>query len=126
MNGIPGRKFALAFLLCAGLLLGAGFDPAPWKYRAAVQVAERGHLAVIPFDRALYARMRQDLADLRMVRGGEEVPFFIDTIAGSVEERECRPEMMDRSAIPGTGVRITLDLAKCDGAPRHSRIRLAT
>src|SRR5262249_38718729 len=67
-----------------------------------------------------------DLADLRIVKGGEEVPYVIDTMGGSVEERECYPDMVNRSVIRGSGLQITLDLARCGPNPRHSRIRLAT
>jgi hypothetical protein len=126
MNAIPARKLVLAGLLAASVLLAIAFDTAPWRYRAAVRVLERGRLCVLPIERTLYVRMRQDLADLRIVREGQEIPYVIETVAGALEEHECRPEVMNQSAIPDTGVQVTLDLAKCKGDPKHSRLRLTT
>jgi hypothetical protein len=91
MNATPARNLASLSLLCASLLDAAGFDPSHWKFRTPVHVPESGRLCVIPFDRALYSRMRQDMADLRVVREAEEIPYLIESLAGSVEERECRP-----------------------------------
>ena len=126
MTATPVCRLAAIVVFGAVLLLhGAAFDDGPWRYRAAVQVPERGKLYVVPFDRALYSRMRQDLADVRIVKDGEEVPYVIDTSAGSLEEKECRPELFDKSVVRGSSLRITLDLAPC-GNPRHSRVRLAT
>jgi hypothetical protein len=126
MNGIPARSLTCLGLLCASLLAGAGFEPSHWKFRTPVRVPESGRLCVIPFDRALYSRMREDLADLRVIRDWEEVPYFIESLAGSVEERECQPKILNKSVIPDTGVQITLDLNKCDGLKQHSRIALVT
>src|SRR5262249_7683349 len=108
------------------VLAGGAFNPEPWNYRAPVQVPERGRLYVIEFNRTLYSRMRQDMADLRVLTPGEEVPYLIEAMAGSVEERECRPDIFNRSVVPRSGVQITLDLAGCPSSPRHSRIRLGT
>ena len=113
-------------VLFAGLLQAAGFDTRPWKYVAPVRVPESGRLCVIPFDRTLYARMRQDLADLRIVKNDEEIPYAIETLAGSVEERECHAPVLNKAVIPDSGVQITLDLAKCNDELKHSRIRFAT
>ena len=90
-------------VLFAGLLQAAGFDTRPWKYVAPVRVPESGRLCVIPFDRTLYARMRQDLADLRIVKNDEEIPYAIETLAGSVEERECHAPVLNKAVIPDSG-----------------------
>src|SRR4051812_29106832 len=90
MPGIRARSAGLG-LLFLGLLAGAGFDGTHWKFRAPVRVLESGRLCVIPFDRTLYARMREDLGDLRIIKDGEEIPYIIETLAGSVQVRECRP-----------------------------------
>lgn len=112
--------------LSLALLLAAGFDNTPWKYVAPVRVPESGRLCVIPFNRTLYSRMREDLADLRIVKDNDELPYIIETMAGSVEERECRPAVLNKAVVPDTGVQITLDLAKCKDEPKHSRLRIAT
>ena len=85
MNAIRARKLLLAGILAAGALLAIVFDPTPWKYRAAVRVLEPGRMCVLPIERTLYARMRQDLADLRIVRDGQEIPYVIETVAGALE-----------------------------------------
>jgi hypothetical protein len=123
---MPAKVAIVALAFSATLVAGGAFDAAPWQYRAPVQVPEPGRLCVIAFNRTLYSRMRQDLADLRIVKAGQEVPYVIETMAGSVEERECRPDIVNRSAAPRSSVQITLDVADCGSSPRHSRIRLAT
>jgi hypothetical protein len=70
--------------------------------------------------------MRQDLGDLRIRKDGEEIPYVIETMSGSLQEHECRPEMIDKSVAPDAGLQITLDLAKCHEARKHSRLRIAT
>src|SRR5213078_1331380 len=86
MHETPAPRIAALGLLCLSLLPGAGFDGARWKFRAPVRVLESGRLCVIPFDRTLYARMREDLGDLRIIKDGEEIPYLIETLAGSVQE----------------------------------------
>jgi hypothetical protein len=113
-------------LLFASLLQAAGFDNSPWKYLAPVRVLESGRLCVIPFDRTLYSRMRPDLGDLRIVKDNDEIPYVIEAMAGSVEELECRPAVINKAVVPDTGVQITLDLAKCKDEPKHSRLRIVT
>src|SRR5207247_7871739 len=80
MNAIPARNLYCLGLLCASLLAGAGFEISQWKFHTPVRVPESGRLVVIPFDRTLYSRMRQDLGDLRIVRDGEEIPYVIEKI----------------------------------------------
>ena len=53
------------------------------------------------------------------------IPYVIETKAGSVE-RECHPAAINKVVVPGSGVQITLDLAKCKDEPKHSRLRIAT
>ena len=113
-------------LLAAGLLFAEGFESSHWQFVTPVRVAEAGRLCVIPFDRPLYSRMREDLGDLRIRKDGDEVPYVIETMSGSLQERECRPEILNQSVAPGEGLQITLDLAHCKGEPRHSRLRIAT
>ncbi|HTM51615.1 MAG TPA: DUF3999 family protein [Bryobacteraceae bacterium] len=133
MSAIPGSPFGrlpdragAVLLLLASLAQGAGFDNKAWKYRTPLRVLEPGRLCVVPFDRTLYARARRDLADIRVVGGTEEVPFIIETLAGSVEQHTCLPAILNKSVIPETGVQITLDLEKCKELRQHSRITFTT
>ena len=43
-----------------------------------MRVLESGRLCVIPLDRSLYARTREDLGDLRLTKDDEEIPFLIE------------------------------------------------
>jgi hypothetical protein len=63
---IATRARNLTFLF-ANLLHGAAFDSSHWRFVAPVRVPESGRLCVVPLDRALYSRLRQDLGDLRIV-----------------------------------------------------------
>src|SRR5262249_51246210 len=94
------HKVSCAALLATAAALAASFDESAWKSRVPVQVPERGKLAVIPLDRTFYSAMREDLADLRVVKAGEEVPYLVDTAAGAVVEKECHPGLIDKSATP--------------------------
>jgi len=126
MIAIPARNRICLGLFWASLLAAAGFEPSHWKFHVPVRVPESGRLCVIPFDRALYSRMRLDLGDLRVIRDGEEIPYVIETMAGSVEEHECGLGILNKSVIPHTGVQLTLDLDKCKDLKQHSRIAFAT
>src|SRR5947209_1220916 len=125
-GGMTGMRVHSLMLLAACLLLAAGFDSSHYKFMAPVRVHESGRLSVIPFNRTLYSRMRPDLADLRIVKDGEEIPYVIEALAGSVEERECHPAAINKSVVPDTGVQMTLDLARCKDELKHSRLRIAS
>jgi hypothetical protein len=121
-----GRNAGYLLLLFASLLMGDGFDSSGWQFVLPVRVAEAGRMCTIPFERPLYSRMRHDLGDLRILKDGEQIPYVIETMSGSLEESECRPAILNQSAAPDAGVQITLDLARCSAEPRHSRLRIAT
>lgn len=119
------RVLSVAFA-AAALLAAAEFERSKWQFIVPVRVPESGRLCVIAFDRPLYSRMREDLGDLRIRKDGEEVPYAIETRSGALEERQCRPETIDKSVTRDGNLQMTLDLATCRQAPRHSRIRIAT
>jgi hypothetical protein len=108
-------------LLCFCALLRADFKPERWKsFRTAAAVPG---VCVLALDRTVYANARPDLADLRVVRGGREVPYVIETRTGSSEDTELRPETLDQSVVPREGLQLTLDLGR---TARHNRLRIAT
>ncbi len=123
MNGARAGSLAI---FSVGLLFAAGFDGSKWRFVSRVMVPEPERLAVVPFDRELYERMRPDLADLRIIEAGAEAPYIIETASGSVEQTECDAEMLNKALVPREGVQLTLDLASCKDQPRHSRLRIAT
>ena len=99
-------------------------DTTRWQVEAAIQVpAGSNGIASIKLTRDVYVRSRADLADLRVVRGGEEIPYLIEVRTGSIEFREIEPAVINQSVIPGRGLQLTLDLGS---HLRHSRIRIST
>src|SRR5690242_20438736 len=86
MTATRARSLCATAVIGAGLLRAAPFDITPWKYRAPVRMSERGQLAAIPIDKTLYSKMRPDLADLRVVRDRDEVPYLIQTMTDSLDQ----------------------------------------
>jgi len=99
-------------------------DTAHWQFQSAMQAPSGfAGIAAVKLTREIYVQSRADLADLRVVSGGEEIPYLIDARRGSVEFREIAPAVINQSVAPGRGLQLTLDL----GAHfKHSRVRLAT
>jgi hypothetical protein len=104
-------------------LARADFDPAHWQFLRTATVAQAEQVSILPLDRPVYEGARPDLADLRLVRDGREVPYVLETLAGAVEKTELRAEILDRSVVPAAGLELTLDLGR---EARHNRLRIAT
>ena len=75
------RRLALACMAIAALTgaSAAGPDPAPLRFRAAIEIREQAPFVEMPLPPAVYAHVEQPgLADLRVVDGsGERVPFAV-------------------------------------------------
>jgi len=116
-------KRLLSLLLCSIPAIQA-LDTTRWQIGAAIQVPPGSTgIASVKLTRDIYVRSLADLADLRVVRGGEEIPYLIEIRTGSVEFREIEPAVINQSVIPGRGLQLTLDLGS---HLRHSRIRIST
>jgi len=99
-------------------------DTTRWQSQAAIQVPPgSAGIATVKLTREIYVRSRAGLADLRVVRGGDEVPYLIDVRRGTVEFREIEPPVINQSVAPGRGLQLTLDLGSHF---KHSRVRLST
>jgi len=105
------------------VLLRADFEPARWRYLRALAVGQPEQVCVLTLDRAIYAGSQTDLADLRVVRNGREIPYVTETLAGSVQQSESGPEILDRTVVPGAGLQLTMDLGR---SARHNRLRIST
>jgi hypothetical protein len=114
---------AVLSLLCFSAALWAGFNPARWEFRRPLAAVQPDEACSLTLDRTVYERARTDLADLRVARDGQEIPYVVETLAGSVEQTEMRPAILDRTVAPGAGLELTLDLGR---AARHNRLRIAT
>ncbi|MBI2949992.1 MAG: hypothetical protein HYY23_20350 [Verrucomicrobia bacterium] len=56
--------------------LGADIDTSAWRFRKAVKMANPGPQQ-LDLDLEVLSRARSDLADLRLVRDGKQVPYLI-------------------------------------------------
>lgn len=99
----------------------ADFKATDWKWRRAAGGVESG-LAAVRLDKPVYASSRRDLADLRLVRGGRDVPYVLTTLEGLSREVFVPAEITDIGATD-EGIELVMDVK---AARRHSRLRLAT
>jgi hypothetical protein len=105
-------------------VLAAGLDTTRWQYQAPIQVSpDSNGIASARVTRDIYVHSRPDLSDLRVLRGGEETAYLIETRRGATENREFEPVVVDQSVVPGRGLRLTLDIG---GHSKHTRVRIAT
>lgn len=116
-------RTVLLSLFCLGTLARADFDPTRWQFRRALAVAQPQQVCTVTLDRTIYASAQTTLADLRLARDGQEIPYVIETLAGSVEQEELRPQTLDQSVSPGAGLQLTLDVG---AAAKHNRLRIST
>ncbi len=58
-------------------LLGAAIDPAPWRFRKAVQVTTAG-VQQLELDLDVLVRAQSAFGDLRLVRDGAQVPYLLE------------------------------------------------
>jgi hypothetical protein len=112
----------LVSLLSVTSLVRADLNPSQWEWRRPLAVTEANQVHSVTLDRAVYANSLPGLGDLRVVRGGSEIPYVLDTASRSVDERELRPEILDRS-VAREGLMLTLALPR---AERHNRLRITT
>lgn len=114
-------KPALSLLLFP-LLLRADFTAARWQFRRSLPVERPQPVCAVRLDRVTYAAARADLADLRVLREGDEIPYVLETLSGGSEYHEMQPEMLNKAAVPGAGVQVTLDLGAAPA--KHDRLRV--
>lgn len=122
-RGLFRARGAVMAALFLALPVTAALDLAPWRYRRIISQASGAGTASVKLDRWVYLHARHSLADIRVVRNGEQVPYVLETSASAVEDREWKASSFDQAVVPGVGVELTLDLG---GHPRHNRVRIAT
>jgi Protein of unknown function (DUF3999) len=111
---------------CAALTaasLWAAFVSSAWHYRKPISLTPGETLAVVKLDREVYSHSAADLADLRILRDNEEVPYVIESLGATSRETEHATAILDQSIMPGVGLQFALRLPT---SLRHNRIRLAT
>ncbi len=108
--------------LCFWTVLAfADFTGASWHFRRSISVSGPAPVTV-GLDRPVYAGSRADLADLRVLKDGNEVPYLLDVLAGTSEDRELSGQVLDKATVAGTGVQLTVDLGQ---QGKHNRLRFA-
>lgn len=110
----------LALLLPAAAVLCAALPVENWKYRRPL--SGEAPLGTVTLDAAVFAGARPDLADLRVVREGRELPYVLTVRTASEQERLRRAEVLDRG-VTARGLELTLDLGS---STRHNRVQLVT
>jgi len=123
---VCGWRALSVTLFVSGLSLA--LSPSAWHYRKPIQLVSRdspsaAQLNVVNLDRDIYLAARADLADLRVMRTGEEIPFVIETLDAASQHRQRRARILDQSIAPGVGLQFTLQL---DGGFPHNRVHLET
>jgi len=116
------RLIVIALALAPGLAW-ADFKLSDWQYRKKIPVRAGAAISALYVDRQVFAKSREDLADLRIVRWTEEVPYAITQMAGTGEVREAPAEVLDRVATSGS---VQFVVGLLGETARHSRITLST
>ena len=65
-------------------LRGAALDPSAWRYRRAVVLGGAG-VQQLELDLGVLAHARTDFADVRLISGGQQIPYLIEPSALSRE-----------------------------------------
>jgi hypothetical protein len=111
-----------AAVLAFAVPLAAEFAPEKWKYRKTILAPPGAGLAAAALDRETFLGAQTGLADLRVVRGAEEIPYLLETRTGASEAKSVAAVMLDKAAGAGA-VSLVLEFPRL---ARHSRIDLAT
>lgn len=101
----------------------AALQPAEWEYRRRIRVQHPGVLHIVRLDAAALRHTRAGLPDVRVVFDGQPLPFSIETLAGTVQDRELKPQISDRVRTPDGALQFTLRLHQPE---KHSRLRIET
>ncbi len=116
---ITVRKFSLVIAVAA--VASAAITTSEWHFRKHIGLTPG--IALVPLDRDIYTNTRADLADLRVLRDREEVPYILESLGASSRNFEQGAQILDQSVTPGLGLQLTLHMAE---PLRHNRVRLET
>jgi hypothetical protein len=112
-------KFLLVFALLAS---AAPLDLSAWKYRKRIPLTPSGEMAVVKVDRETFTGAAFDLADLRVVRDGIEVPYYLETLATEGASVSGPVQPIDLSIVDGPALQFTVNV----GRTEHNQIRIHT
>lgn len=113
------RVALTGLLLAAGFAL-ADFAPSDWQYTKTMKVEARPANA-LRLEKDVYVICQTDLADIRVMRGTEEIPYVIVTRSPKIREKSVAATMQDRS-VSAAGVEAVM--AFPPGVGEHNRITI--
>ena len=98
--------------LFVGGLARADFNPKKWQYYSEILPDSGGKYAQIILTRDVYCQSNNNLADLRIIQGGREIPYKRLEDGRSEESLGLSAAMLDKSVVPGQYNSFVLDLGK--------------
>jgi len=115
------RPFSIVVLVAFAALLRGDFSASEWKLRRAISGDASG-LASIKLDRAVYIGTGANLADLRVIRDGRELPYVLETVMETATFERRDGKVHDR-AVRNNDVELVYDLGKVTS---HNRLHIDT
>ena len=112
-RSLLNRNRAAGIAILATLSLAfvyADFVPSAWQYRKLIRTEVRPANS-LRIDREVYLAAREDLADLRVVHGSDEVPYLVVVSSSEAKEHEVSATMQDR-AVTATGVEAVMSFSR--------------
>ena len=113
------KKLCLLFLVA--VLLRADFQASRWRYRRPL--TEATGLGVVNIDRTIYVHSQAGLADARVIHDGDEVPYFLEKMTGSLRRAEVAGGALDQGVNAAGDLELTVDVGLDH---RHNAVRLTT
>ncbi len=116
------RRVSFVVLLAAVGLLRGDFSASDWKLRRAVLGDGSSALAVVKLDRAVFVGTGANLADLRLIRDGRELPYVLETGSEGQTLSRRSGNVVDR-AVRNSDLELVYDLGKVNP---HNRLHIDT
>ena len=113
----------MALCVTGCVLLWADLQPGRWKYRRPLPADAGAQVIALNLDRGILVNAQPDLADLRVVRGGDEIPYVLERMTGFHQHEELASRILEQGVASSGNFELTVDVL---AGRRHNGIRLAT
>jgi hypothetical protein len=114
---------SLFLLILAVVATAAPRDLSAWKYRKLIPLTPGDGLSVVKLDRDVYIGSSNEVADLVVIRDGQEVPFLLSTPETEQEGKRGAERLLNEAVVPGEGLQFSIHLKR---PAEHSSILLQT
>jgi hypothetical protein len=115
---------ASKFLLIFGVIASAApLDLSAWKYRKKISLTPGDALTVVKLDREVYIGSSNSVADLVVIRDGQEVPFILTAREAQAAPDRGPERLLDESVVPDAGLQFMIHLKP---PTEHNSILLQT